>query len=100
MPLHSDGEPKITKRLDAAMTTTTTTTTQRKALHAYLSDDAHEQWHTFAAQEGVSVSAVLEALASELDFTNDSSGAPMKDRLNEVVAIARRTDASRRRRRR
>ncbi len=79
---------------------TTTTTTQRKALHAYLSDDAHEQWHTFAAQEGVSVSAVLEALASELDFTNDSSGAPMKDRLNEVVAIARRTDASRRRRRR
>lgn len=78
----------------------TTTTTQRKALHAYLSDDAHEQWHTFAAQEGVSVSAVLEALATELDFSNDNSEAPMKDRLNEVVAIARRTDASRRRRRR
>ncbi len=78
----------------------TTTTTQRKALHAYLSDDAHEQWHTFAAQEGVSVSAVLEALATELDFSNDTSEAPMKDRLNEVVAIARRTDASRRRRRR
>jgi hypothetical protein len=78
----------------------TTTTTQRKALHAYLSDDAHEQWHTFAAQEGVSVSAVLEALANELDFGAATSDAPMKERLNEVVAIARRTDASRRRRRR
>ncbi|NNF53507.1 MAG: hypothetical protein HKN03_03590 [Acidimicrobiales bacterium] len=78
----------------------TTTTQQRKALHAYLSDDAHEQWHTFAAQEGVSVSAVLEALATELDFTADTSDAPMKERLSEVVAIARRTDATRRRRRR
>ena len=78
----------------------TTTTQQRKALHAYLSDDAHELWHTFAAQEGVSVSAVLEALASELDFTSDTSEAPMKERLSEVVATARRTDATRRRRRR
>ena len=78
----------------------TTSTTQRKALHAYLSDDAHELWHTFAAQEGVSVSAVLEALATELDFSSDTSDAPMKERLNEVVTIARRTDASRRRRRR
>lgn len=78
----------------------TASTTQRKALHAYLSDDAHELWHTFAAQEGVSVSAVLEALATELDFSSDTSDAPMKERLNEVVTIARRTDASRRRRRR
>ena len=83
--------------MDAAMTTTTT---QRKALHAYLSDDAHEQWHTFAAQEGVSVSAVLEALAHELDFGSDTSNAPMRERLSQVVATARRTDATRRRRRR
>ena len=78
----------------------TTTTNQRKALHAYLSDDAHEQWHSFAAQEGVSVSAVLEALASELDYSSSTSEAPIRERLNEVVAIARRTDATRRRRRR
>ncbi len=79
---------------------TTTTITQRKALHAYLSDDAHERWHTFAAQEGVSVSAVLEALANELDFASDSSEAPIRERLAAVVATARRTDATRRRRRR
>ncbi|NNE96229.1 MAG: hypothetical protein HKN24_09400 [Acidimicrobiales bacterium] len=78
----------------------TATTSQRKALHAYLSDDAHEQWHSFAAQEGVSVSAVLEALASELDYSSTTSDAPIRERLNEVVAIARRTDATRRRRRR
>ncbi|MFT7601732.1 MAG: hypothetical protein ACI8TP_004693, partial [Acidimicrobiales bacterium] len=34
----------------------------RKALHAYVSDDAHDQWHGFAAEQGVSVSAILEAL--------------------------------------
>ena len=43
----------------------------RKALHAYVSDDAHEQWHGFAAEQGVSVSAILEALAPELDKPND-----------------------------
>jgi hypothetical protein len=78
----------------------TTTTNQRKALHAYLSDDAHERWHTFAAQEGVSVSAVLEALADELDFGSAGSQELMRERLSAVVATARRTDANRRRRRR
>lgn len=83
--------------LDAAMTTATS---QRKALHAYLSDDAHVRWHRFAAQEGVSVSALLEALAPELDPASTTAAAPLRDRLAEVVAVARRTDASRRRRRR
>lgn len=83
--------------LDAAMTTATS---QRKALHAYLSDDAHDKWHHFAAREGVSVSAVLEALAYELDPESSTAAAPLRDRLVEVVALARRTDASRRRRRR
>ena len=78
----------------------TTSTAQRKALHAYLSDDAHEKWHRFAAREGVSVSAVLEALASELDPASTTAGSPMRDRLGEVVNAARRTDATRRRRRR
>ncbi len=72
----------------------------RKALHAYVSDDAHDQWHEFAAEQGVSVSAILEALAPELDLENAESAEQMKDRLNTVVKSARKIDARRRRRRR
>lgn len=73
---------------------------ERKALHAYLSDDAHEKWHGFAAEQGVSVSAVLEALSSELDLRANTAAEPVKDRLQEVVIGARKIDALRRRRRR
>lgn len=71
----------------------------RKALHAYVSDDAHDQWHGFAAEQGVSVSAVLEALAPELDFDADREPADLASRLAQVVKSARRIDADRRRRR-
>ena len=74
--------------------------TGRKALHAYVSDDAHDQWHGFAAEQGVSVSAVLEALAAELDLSHDEAEHQMKDRLEGVVKTARQIDAKRRRRRR
>jgi hypothetical protein len=37
----------------------------RKAIHAYLSPEAHDAWHDFAAENGVSVSGLLEAIASE-----------------------------------
>ncbi|MGH1502630.1 MAG: hypothetical protein ACRBI6_03685 [Acidimicrobiales bacterium] len=74
--------------------------TGRKALHAYVSDDAHEQWHGFAAEQGVSVSAVLEALAPELDLEQFDGEQPLTSRLDEVVRAARKIDAQRRRRRR
>lgn len=74
--------------------------TGRKALHAYVSDDAHEQWHGFAAEQGVSVSAVLEALAPELEIDGTSPAEPLTTRLDEVVRAARKIDAQRRRRRR
>jgi DNA polymerase III delta prime subunit len=70
----------------------------RKALHAYVSDAAHDHWHRFAADQGVSVSAVLEALAGELDTERAEAADPMRDRLDEVVRSARRIDAQRRRR--
>lgn len=73
----------------------------RKALHAYVSDDAHDQWHGFAAEQGVSVSAVLEALAPELDLEGDQPDAKdLTERLSSVVKTARQIDAQRRRRRR
>ena len=72
----------------------------RKALHAYVSDDAHDQWHGFAAEQGVSVSAILEALAPELDVDSERAGDNMRQRLDDVVKAARKIDAQRRRRRR
>lgn len=72
----------------------------RKALHAYVSDDAHDHWHGFAAEQGVSVSAILEALAPELDLEANVSREEIGARLNTVVKSARQIDAKRRRRRR
>ncbi|MEM7321860.1 MAG: hypothetical protein ACR2QK_12890 [Acidimicrobiales bacterium] len=72
----------------------------RKALHAYVSDDAHDHWHGFAAEQGVSVSAILEALAPELNLDAALSHEQLGQRLNTVVKSARKIDAQRRRRRR
>ncbi len=70
------------------------TQTDRRAIHAYVTDEAHDCWHDFAAEQGVSVSAVLEALASQLGTTADMAAV-----LDDVVTNARRIDATRRRRR-
>lgn len=72
----------------------------RKALHAYVSDDAHDQWHGFAAEQGVSVSAILEALAPELNTEARPEPADLTTRLDGVIKAARKIDAQRRRRRR
>jgi hypothetical protein len=69
---------------------------QRKALHAYVSEEAHDAWHDFAAENGASVSAILESLAPALASQADT---PFEVRLDQVVTEARRTDAKRRRRR-
>jgi len=67
----------------------------RRALHAYLSNEAHDAWHDFAAEHGVSVSALLEVLSAPL---NNDLEVPIVDVLNDVIPAARATDASRRRR--
>lgn len=71
----------------------------RKALHAYVTDEAHERWHGFAAEQGVSVSAILEALSGALDSDNGASQSDCVE-LTVIVVEARRIDAQRRRRRR
>ncbi len=68
----------------------------RKALHAYVSDEAHEQWHEAALAWGVSVSALLQALAPELDDIDAIWG----DRKTNIVTASRSIDSARRRRRR
>ncbi len=72
-------------------------TAQRRALHAYLSDEAHEQWHNVAVEWGVSVSALLEALAPVLsEHRSGATGERIEQ--HSVVRTARSIDASRRRR--
>jgi hypothetical protein len=69
---------------------------QRRALHAYLSDDAHDTWHNVAADLGCSVSAVLEAMAADFDRPGDEQA--VHERVATIVKKARRIDADRRRR--
>jgi len=69
----------------------------RKAIHAFLTPDSHEAWHEFAAEHGVSVSGLIEAIAH--DWTDRRVGDDYE--LAEVDALsrqARRIDAGRRRR--
>jgi hypothetical protein len=69
----------------------------RKAIHAFLTPDSHEAWHEFAADNGVSVSGLIEAMA--LDWADRKNGDDYE--LAEVDALsrqARRIDAQRRRR--
>ncbi|NNE96822.1 MAG: hypothetical protein HKN24_12420 [Acidimicrobiales bacterium] len=68
----------------------------RKALHAYVTDDAHELWHGFAAEQGVSVSAILEAMAPGLTESDLNLNPSLE--LPEIVTEARRIDSARRRR--
>ena len=67
----------------------------RRALHAYLTPAAHETWHDFAATNGVSVSALLEALSGPLMSGFDGS---TTDVLDAAIVSARATDTARRRR--
>jgi hypothetical protein len=71
----------------------------RRALHAYLSKEAHDAWHDFAAEQGVSVSGLLEASGRELAPVAEGNARPRKEHL-ALVETARKIDAARRRRRR
>jgi hypothetical protein len=72
---------------------------ERRALHAYLSPEAHDAWHDFAAEQGVSVSGMLEAYGLELVDVVTKGDKPRKDQ-QALVDAARKIDAKRRRRRR
>ncbi len=69
----------------------------RKAIHAYLSPEAHDRWHDFAADEGVSVSGLLEAIAQDWKEQLDT-GEDTPANVEQLAKVARKIDASRRRR--
>lgn len=74
---------------------------ERKAIHAYLSPEAHDIWHDYAEEEGVSVSGLLEVMATDLlaldPETNDSQ-LSVRNALPRITKAARKLDAKRRRR--
>jgi hypothetical protein len=69
---------------------------ERRAIHAYLTVDSHDVWHTVSEEAGVSLSGFLEALAEDMkQFPPDQGGHP---RWDDVIKTARKIDAKRRRR--
>ena len=69
----------------------------RKAIHAFLTPASHEAWHDYAAEHGVSVSAMIEAMAMDWADRRDGDGYDLPE-VEELAREARRVDASRRRR--
>jgi hypothetical protein len=65
-----------------------------RALHAYLSTEAHERWHVFAEEQGVSMTALLETMGVELPVGDDD----LRPEWQSRVRAARKIDAQRRRR--
>jgi len=69
----------------------------RKAIHAFLTPASHEAWHSFAADNGVSVSAIIEAMAVDWRERRDGDAYELPE-LDQLARDARRVDAQRRRR--
>ncbi len=69
----------------------------RKALHAYLSEEAYETWHRFAEECGVSLSAVLTALGPAL---SDPSEMTTGQKLEAIISQAKDDERDKRRARR
>ena len=67
-----------------------------RAVHAYLSDDAHQTWQEVTTELGVSISGLVEAMGSDLGRAPDDRA--LEPRLDTLVRQARRVDAERRRR--
>ena len=67
-----------------------------RAVHAYLSDDAHATWLDVSTEYGVSVSGFIEAMGVDLAKPEDER--LLGPHLEGLVARARQVDAARRRR--
>jgi hypothetical protein len=65
----------------------------RAALHAYLTQAAHNTIQNYADEHGVSVTALLQALAEELQFEIDASGYDVR---LDWARRARKVDVGRR----
>jgi hypothetical protein len=74
---------------------------ERQAIHAYLSEQAHQAWQTFAEENGVSVTGLIEVLGLTLSDEIDkavAAGGDAADVRKDWVKQGRKVDAQRRRR--
>lgn len=71
-------------------------TRQRKVIHCRVSPEAHDAWRTFTDRYGVSLTALLEAIAHEMVQLLESGD--MEPVEEAIIADARRIDQERRRR--
>lgn len=62
-----------------------------------MSDAAHEAWHSYAADNGASVSGLLEAIGQNINEAIESGAEPAPFDPG-LIKSARRIDAGRRRR--
>ena len=69
---------------------------ERRAIHAYLTVESHDVWHTVAEEEDISLSGFLEAMAEDMSAHPPHEGG--HPRWNEIIRSARKIDAVRRRR--
>jgi hypothetical protein len=67
-----------------------------RAVHAYLSDEAHATWQEVSTELGVSVSGLIEAMG--IDLTKPADQRILTPDLAQLVKRARTVDAARRRR--
>lgn len=65
----------------------------RKAIHAYLTDEAHDALYRFARLNGPTVSAILQAWCNELAEEMADDGPEIRQ---DLVRAARAIDAERR----
>lgn len=70
----------------------------RRALHCYLDPESHDILINFADDNGVSLTGLIEALATDLQAEMRKKGGAVKARQDWVMR-ARKVDALRRRRR-
>jgi hypothetical protein len=72
--------------------------TEHKAIHAYLSAEGKDVWDDFSTEAGVSLTGLLEAIAQTLLKEVEKNGGDFDGLHPDWVKLARRIDASRRRR--
>ncbi len=65
--------------------------TDRSALHCYVTDEAHTQWHDAADEFGLTVSAIIEALAPQISMLLEDDETLLKQARSIAGTRRRRT---------
>lgn len=70
---------------------TLTTGNDTRAVHCYLTPDAHDAWHDAADEFGLTVSAIIEALAPQISMLLEDDETLLKQARSIAGTRRRRT---------